>query len=283
MNKLTDIKKHIHQLRPTVAGLFFYHVLPYRKKVILSNMEQVFANHLNQNEIQKLAKAFYSHLAKSLKEMFLMRFMSLKKVASKAELEGLENIEDIVLQKQNMLLLTGHFGNWEFAPIAGILNFEEYKNHFYFIRKTLKIEWIEKILFRRFHQAGLKIISKKNALAEVSDAMEKKAAIVFVMDQHACIKAKDGINVPFFNKDAGTYRSLAMLAKYTKAPVVPVQTYRKDNGKHVLKFHPPLPLLQGENSRDELYKNTLQYNQALESMILEKPEQWLWMHKRWKL
>ncbi len=280
---MNSIKEKVRQLKPTLWGRFFYYCIPYRKQVVLSNMSQAFGDELTDKEIKKLALSFYSHVARCLKENVLMRFMSLKQIKSKARVEGLENIRDIILNNQSMLLLTGHFGNWEFAPIAGILNFEAYRDHFYFIRKAIKVEWLEKILFRRFHKAGLKIISSKNALTDVSEAMEKKAAVVFVLDQHACIRAKDGVAVDFFNKKAGTYRSLAMLANYTNAPVVPVQTYRDSNGIHVLQFHPPLLFIKSDSNRRDQVENTLQYNRALEQMIISHPEQWMWMHKRWKI
>lgn len=278
-----SIKEKVQQLKPTFWGRFFYYCIPYRKTVVLSNMKQAFGDELSDQEIKKLALSFYSHVAKCLKENVLMRFMTLNQIKSKARVEGLENIRDIILNNQSMLLLTGHFGNWEFAPIAGILNFEAYRDHFYFIRKEIKVEWLENILFHRFHRAGLKIISSKNALTEVSEAMDKKAAVVFVLDQHACIRAKDGVAVDFFKKKAGTYRSLAMLANYTNAPVVPVQTFRDSKGKHVLQFHPPLARISTNSNRQDQLENTLLYNRTLESMIIAHPEQWMWMHKRWKI
>lgn len=278
-NSIHDYLKTIH---PTWAGKFFYYCLPYRKKTILNNMHRVFHGILSDREIHYLAQCFYSHLATSLKENFLMRFMSQATIASKAEVIGHEKAMAIAKNHTGLLILTGHFGNWEFAPIAGILNFKQFQGSFYFIRKMLHPKWLEKMVFKRYYLAGLHVIPKKNSLTHVCDALEKNNAVVFVMDQYASLP-KDGVAVEFFGHKTGTYRSLATIARYTNIPVIPAASYRKSNGQHVLKFYDPIPWVSSsEGHHDEIAKNTLLYNQSLERMILAHPEQWLWTHKRWK-
>jgi len=279
---MNNINHYIAQLKPTFAGKFLYYCLPFRKKVVLENMQHVFSETLNADEITKLAKAFYSHMATSLKENILMRFMSEAKIKACAEVIGYEKALAASKQNKGIIIVTGHFGNWEFSPIAGILNFAEFQGRFHFVRKTLEAKWIEKILFRRYLKAGLRVIQKKNALNKVCDALERNDAVVFVMDQHACVDSKDGILVEFFGKKAGTYRSVASIIRYTGVPVLPLVSYRKPDGTHVLEFSDPIPWIEAKSSHEELYLNTLAYNQALEGFVLKHPEQWLWMHRRWK-
>ena len=181
------------------------------------------------------------------------------------------------------MVLTGHFGSWEFAPLGGILNFKQFKGRFHFIRRTLGNKWVERILFRRYYKAGLHVIPKSNALQQVSDALDQNHAVVFVLDQHASLKNKDGIAAEFFGKKAGTYRSLASFSRYTNLPVVPAATYRLPNGRHVLEFFEPIPWQDYGSSHESLYQNTCAYNRAIEKIILKHPEQWLWLHRRWKL
>ena len=273
---------YVRALKPSIAGKFFYYCLPFRKRVVLNNMDIVFGSALTMAEKTNLAQAFYGHLAKSLKENFLMRFWNEDKIKSKAEVIGDEHIEKVLAQEKGALILTGHFGNWEFAPIAGILNFKLLQGRFYFIRKLIGTKWIEKILFSRYYKAGLNVIPKKNSLPQACDALEQNSAVVFVMDQHACLHYKDGIKVDFFGKPAGTYRSLATIARNMEVPVIPAQSYRRKDGTHVLEFYPPLEWIDAEKSREAVLKNTKRYNEQLETMILRFPEQWLWMHKRWK-
>ena len=204
-------------------------------------------------------------------------------MCAQVEVRGHDTILSLARHGKGVLVVTGHFGNWEFAPIGGILNFKAFQGQFHFIRRTLGNKVIERILFRRYYQAGLQVIEQKNALAQVCDALDANHAVVFVLDQHASCVNRDGIAVEFFGEKAGTYRSLASIARYTGLPVVPASTYRKPDGGHVLEFHDPISFRACATTQQTLYENTLAYNQALERIILAHPEQWSWFHKRWKL
>ncbi len=265
------------------AGRLVYHVLPYRRRVILSNIQQVYGDSLNQSQQIHLAKAFYSHLVTSIKEMIELRFMSEQQLCERVDVKGYERLLEVASRGKGVLVLTGHFGNWEFAPLGGILNFKQFQGQFHFIRKLLGNKTIERILFRRYYRAGLNVIPKKNSLSQVCDVLDKNHAVVFVLDQHASLKNRDGIAVEFFGKKAGTYRSLASLARHTGVPVVPAAGYRLSNGRHVLEFFEPIAWQDYNTTQESLYQNTLAYNQAIERMILAHPEQWLWLHKRWKV
>lgn len=265
------------------AGKFIYHCLPYRRKVIQSNIEQVYGQQLSAENKRRLAMAYYSHLAKSIEEGIRLRFMSQEQLKQAVEVKGHQYLLDIAAKKKGVLILTGHFGNWEFAPIGGILNFHQFQGQFHFIRKSIGFKKLEQVLFSRYYQAGLNVIPMKNSLHQVCDALDNNHAVVFVMDQHAILGNRDGIAVEFFGKKAGTYRSLATLARYTGVPVVPAASYRRPDGRHVLEFHQPLYWQEHENTQEAIYQNTLAYNKALEKLVLAHPEQWHWLHKRWKL
>lgn len=260
-----------------------YRFLPYRLAVIKKNIAQVFGDILTTAEQTHLAKAFYSHLFTSIKEMIHLRFLNEKQLCDRVDVVGYERLLAVAEQGKGVLVLTGHFGNWEFAPLGGILNFKQFQGQFHFIRRTLGSKTLERILFRRYFQAGLNVIPKKDSLQQVCDALEKNHAVVFVLDQHASLVNRDGVAAEFFGKKAGTYRSLASFARHTGVPVVPAAGYRLPNGRHVLEFHEPILWQDYPTTQESVYRNTLAYNQALERIILAHPEQWLWLHKRWKL
>lgn len=280
---MTDLANQISALPISKAGRLLYYCLPYRRRVLMANMNQVFADSLSHKLKLHLAKAFYSHLATSIKEAIQMRCMSEEKLRQQVEVRGHERLLAVAAENRGVLVLTGHFGNWEFAPIGGILNFKAFQGQFHFIRRTLANKTIERILFRRYYQAGLNVIAKKNSLQQVCDALDKNHAVVFVLDQHASLVNRDGVAVEFFGKKAGTYRSLATFARHTGVPVIPAASYRLANGRHVLEFHPPIFWQDAPSPQEAIYQNTLAYNQALERIILAHPEQWMWLHKRWKL
>jgi KDO2-lipid IV(A) lauroyltransferase len=280
---VNDSAEKIRALPVSWMGQFIYRYLPYRKKIVHQNIDQVFGNSLTEVQKIHLAKAFYSHLATSCKEMLLLRFMSEKRLRAQVDVRGHERLLAIAAEKKGVLVLTGHFGNWEFAPLGGILNFKQYQGQFHFIRRTLGSKSLERILFRRYYQAGLNVIPKKNSLQQVCQVLEENHAVVFVLDQHASLANRDGVAAEFFGKKAGTYRSLASISCHTRIPVVPAAGYRLPNGRHVLEFHEPIIWQDYATTQESIYRNTLAYNQALERIILAHPEQWMWFHKRWKL
>ena len=280
---MSELTQQIKALPVSLGGRFIYHFLPYRRGLVLANITQVFGNQLDDGQKKHLAKSYYSHLLKSLKETLQLRFMNEQMLRDRVDVKGHELMLSVVAEQKGVLVVTGHFGNWEFAPLGGVLNFKEFKGQFHFIRRTLRIKILERLLFKRYYQAGLNVIPKKNSLEQVCVALEKNHAVIFVLDQHASLVNRDGIAVEFFGKKAGTYRSLATLARHTGIPVVPAAGYRLPNGKHVLEFHEPIRWQDYGTTQESLYHNTLAYNQALERIILKHPEQWNWMHKRWKL
>ena len=280
---MTELIQQIKALRVTRAGRFLYSFIGYRKALVLANINQVYGDKLSKAEQVHLAKAYYSHLVTSLREAMQLRFISDQKLKSKVQVVGHEHMLAVVAQQKGVLVVTGHFGNWEFAPLGGVLNFKEFQGQFHFIRRTLRFKALERILFKNYYKVGLNVIPKKNSLDRVCMALEQNHAVIFVLDQHASIANRDGIAVEFFGKKAGTYRSLATLARHTGVPVIPAAGYRLPNGQHVLEFHAPIPWQDYGTTQESLYQNTLAYNQALEHIVLANPAQWNWMHRRWKL
>lgn len=278
-----DAATQIAQLPISRLGRWAYRLLPYRRKIVLNNIDQVYGDQLNVEQKKHLAQAFYSHLLTSIKETFQLRFMSDSTVRGRVTVKGYERLLEIATQGQGVLVLTAHVGSWEFAPLGGILNFEQFKGHFHFIRRRLGWKFIERILFQRYYRAGLNVIPKQDALHLVKNALDQNHAVVFVLDQHASLASRDGVAVEFFGKKAGTYRSLASLSRHTGLPVVPAAGYRLPNGQHVLEFYDPILWQEYPTNQESIYQNTLAYNQALERIILAHPEQWMWMHRRWKL
>jgi len=271
----------ISRLKPTLIGSAVFSLLPVRRRVVMENLQRVFGDRLGEAELRRLARCFYGHFAKTIAENLTMVASSERHIARKVDVLGVEHVLEAADQGKGVLVLTGHFGNWELSAVAAMLQFRQYQNRFHVIRKSLS-PGLEDMVFSRFRKAGLRIISPVNALASVFGALERNDVVIFIMDQHAVVGSK-AIAVEFFGRDAGTNRSLALVARKSGAPVVPASSYRKPGGRHVMQFHPPLDWISADSSREEIYLNTLGYNRVLEEFVLAHPDQWLWAHRRWKI
>ncbi len=261
-------------------GRFIYHFLPLRRRIVMDNLRRVFGDTLSERRIAEIAQAFYAHLAKFLLEFLRLAFMNDAQKAKLVRIEGLEHLAAARELGKGVLLLTGHFGNWEVSTVAGMSQFRQYRGLLHFIRRPLKPKWFNDLVMRRFRKAGFGTLEKSGSLDEILALLEDNRIVVAIFDQFAILKYS--VRSEFFGHPAHTFKSLAVLAQCTGAPVVPSSSWREPDGTHVLLFEPPVEVLTEGRTRDLVAKNTKRFNEALERIILRHPEQWIWMHKRWK-
>lgn len=267
-------------IQPSRGGRFLYRWLPYRRQVILDNLTRVYGAQVSQQQIQLLAQAHYGHLLKLLKELLQFRFLSTQQKKDIVKVEGVPEMIQAFEAGKGVLILTGHFGNFEVSTVAGIEHFPQVKGRIHFLRRPIKPKWLSDLLTRRFNQAGFGVVGRRGSLEEIVETLERGDAVVFPFDQYA--RRPEGIEVEFFGYAAGTYKSMALIALATGAPVLPAASWREPDGTHVLQFLPPLIPIVDEDVGVEIKRNTRAFNQALELAIVKHPEQWWWVHRRWK-
>ncbi len=280
--RLELLRKRIHKIKSSWLGRLLFYGIRFRRQVVLDNLKRVFGDALSDQEQRHLAILFYGHLMRTFFENIAHSWMNEDQIRARVRLEGVEHLLGAVDQGKGILLLTGHFGNWEIAPMGGIAHFPQFKGRLHILRRQIVNKVIEKILFRRFYAIGLDIIPKRSSLGRVMDSLSKNDTVAFIMDQYAR-PGREGILVPFFGQEAGTFKSLAMVARSSESPVLPTVSWREPTGQHVMRFLKPLRWIEHEDADQEVYLNTQQYNHILEGFVLDHPEQWLWLHKRWKI
>lgn len=262
-------------------GKLLYYLLPYRRGVVLGNFRRVFGDYLPPPEILKLVQAYYAHYVRFLLEFIRLPFMSAECRKSWIRLENTESPIRAHQQGKGILLLTGHFGNFEVASVVGLTQFPQYQGLLHFVRRPLKPKFLNDLVTRRFRRAGFGTLAKRGSLDAILNLLAGGAIIVYAFDQHA--GKSDGITVDFFGHPAGTFKSVALLALTTGAPVIPVSSWREPDGSHVLRFEDPLPLIECPDAGEAIRRNTQAYNAVIERLLLRHPEQWIWMHRRWKV
>jgi len=263
-----------------LSGRIVYRLLPFRRGVVLDNMQRVFGASVAEDEIVRLAQAHYAHMWRLLLEFLWFPLLTQTRRASLARVENIDVLLDAHALGKGVLILTGHFGNFEVATAAGIARFPQARGHFHFIRRPFKPRWLEDFVYSRSRRLGFGSLPKRGSLDLFIDRLNAGDIIVFPFDQYAA--GRDGIQVEFFGHPAGTFRSLAIIARATGAPVLPASAWREPNGRHVLRFEQPVTPIECEDYDEEIRLNTRAYNAALERLILRHPEQWWWMHRRWK-
>ena len=263
-----------------LAGRLLYHLLPLRRAIVLANLRRVYGAALPEADIVALAQAHYAHLWRLAGEFLRFRWLTSEKKSALVRVENIDAFIAAFRQRKGVLVLTGHFGNWEVATLAGIANYPEVSGRFHFVRRPIKPAWLDALVTQRFEKGGFGVIGKRGSLDRILDRLTAGDVIVFPFDQHA--GPPDGIEVDFFGHPAWTFKSLAIIAMATGAPVMPATSWREPDGSHVLRFSEPIAPVVSDDSSEAIRLNTRAYNAALERLILARPDQWYWVHRRWK-
>lgn len=262
------------------SGRVFFHLLPVRRRVIVENLRRVFGAAVPPAEIERLAQAHYAHLWRLAVEFFRFRWLADARKRALVSVENLDVFAREFRRGKGVLVLTGHFGNWEVATVAGIQRHPEVRGRFHFVRRPIKPRWLDALVTRRFEKSGFGVIGKRGSLERIVALLERGDVVVFPFDQYA--GGADGIDVEFFGEPAGTFRSLAVIALATGAPVLPAACWRTGDGRHVLRFEEPVAAVDVERVDEAIARTTRAYNAALERLVVRHPEQWWWVHRRWK-
>jgi KDO2-lipid IV(A) lauroyltransferase len=263
-----------------LAGRVLYKLLPIRRAVIVENLRRVFGPHVPADEIARLAQSHYAHLWQLGREFLRFRWLSTEAKRKLVRVDNVATFVDAFHRGKGVLILTGHFGNWEVATIAGLQHYPEVRGRFHFVRRPIKPRWLDALVTRRFNAWGFGVVAKRGSLDRIVSLLERGDIVVFPFDQFAA--GADGIDVEFFGEAVGTFKSLAVIALATGAPVLPAACWRETDGRHVLRFEAPVPPVDVANTNEAIVRTTRAYNAALERLVVRHPEQWWWVHRRWR-
>jgi Kdo2-lipid IVA lauroyltransferase/acyltransferase len=209
--------------------------------------------------------------------MFTTRLVHIDTWADYCELENFQEVLALLLKRdQGLLLLTGHFGNWEILGyVLATLGF-----HTTSIARPLDNKYVNDWMLGIREKKGQKIIAKKGATEEVTAALAQRGAVGFIADQNAGPK---GIFVDFFNRKASTHKSIGLVAMQYKVPIVIGYARRVgDQFKFRVGAQDIIYPADWENQDDPLRYITQRYTHAIQDFVMKDPGQYLWAHRRWK-
>jgi Kdo2-lipid IVA lauroyltransferase/acyltransferase len=192
-------------------------------------------------------------------------------------LVGFEHYETAVKRGQGVIFLTGHFGSWELSCFAHSLHGHPMK----FVVREIDNARVERLIGSYRERAGNTPIEKRHASRDILRALRNNETIGILVDQNTT--RDEGVFVDFFGIPAATTPAIATLALRTGAAVVPgFLIWDRKTRKHRLHFDPPMELITTGDPARDILENTRACNAVLERMIRLYPDQWLWIHRRWK-
>lgn len=190
--------------------------------------------------------------------------------------DGFENYTRAASQGQGVLFLTAHFGNWELGSFAhGI-----YGHPCSFVVREMDNPLIDALINRTRCLSGGKAIEKKDSARYVLRAFERGEAVGVLMDQN--MLPNEGVFVDFFGRPACTTTGPARIARKTGVPIVlGLVIWDSKATKYTLRFD-PVEWIKREDPEEEILANTANFTRLIEEYARRYPDQWLWVHRRWK-
>jgi KDO2-lipid IV(A) lauroyltransferase len=257
-----------------ILNFFFQHVLKYRRKVIFDNLHHAFPEK-TEEEIITIARKFYRHLTDIILEAVKMHGMSEKEMRRRVKFTGLEQFEKLYIQNKSFIVLSMHYNNWEWTsglqlqtkhkaltlynPIRGNQALENFILH-------SREKWGGKCV--PVHKAGRAVLEFNRA--------GKPTLLGLVADQTPNATSK--FWTVFLNREAPFFSGPVKIAKRANQPVFFHQIRKTGRGKYEMIFTPLC-----ENPKEiESEEILLRYVRKMEKTIREKPEYYLWSHRRWK-
>ena len=229
---------------------------------------------LAEPEREHIVAGVYDTLARSL--LCFARFPRLTRdnIGAWIRYEGFEHYENAIARGKGVLFLTAHLGNWELSALAHGL----YGYPMHIVVRPLDNPRLDRLVTRYRTLSGNRIIEKSESPRRIFEALHANQAVGMLIDQNA--SPDNGVFVDFFGMKACASTGLAKIALRTGAAVIPgFALWEEREQRFVLRFWPPIEMTL---SSDDVHVNTQRMHTVLEQIIRRYPDQWLWIHRRWK-
>ncbi len=233
------------------------------------NLKKAFQN-LNFEERKRVIEKMWNNLGRTSAEFFNIK--TLIKDEDRIKIKGKNVIEKY--KNQGVIYVSGHLANWEIIPIA-------------IMRKDKKVAAVfresNNFLFNNWMIKQRKLITKNqfskgiSGTKEILNFLKNKGSVAMLVDQ----KLSNGVKAKFFKMNAMTASVPATLALKYRYPIVPLNVRRIKNVTFEIEFFPSIEINESGNLEEDILNFTNKINQFLEEKIIEKPEEWFWLHNRW--
>lgn len=246
------------------------------RRVGMRNLELAFPDK-STGARRKIVRRVFSSLGRQFAEVCLFPHYTRENVSKTVIYDGFENFDRASQRGKGVLFLTGHIGGWELSAFAHSL----YGHPLHFVMRPLDNPYLDAMVrqYRTMH--GNTPILKDDPVRELLRAMKAGATVGILIDTN--MTPPEGVFVDFFGIPACTASGLARIALRTDAAVVPGFTvWDPVLRKYRLRFDPAVQLIRTGNNDSDIVANTAQFTKIIEEVVRRYPDQWLWVHRRWK-
>jgi KDO2-lipid IV(A) lauroyltransferase len=247
-----------------------------RWDTVLGNLRRAYGEQLPDRELRALARRNFEHYGESAVEFLRLPLLTRENLERHVEFRGEERLREALAQGRGAIVLCGHYGNWDLTAVAQALRGMQA----HVISKEARVRALNEVWMTVRREKGVAFLPPSDSSFAVVRALKRGGTVVVVMDQHR--PHAEGVVARFFGLPASTLRTAAVLALRLGCPVLPIEGYRAARGRHRIEIGAPIPVRQGRDPEDSVLLTTQAYNDAIEGIVRRHPEQWAWIHRRWK-
>jgi KDO2-lipid IV(A) lauroyltransferase len=258
-----------------VLAFLFFCFIPIRKEVVFKNLKTAFPeNDLRTNK--KLAFKIYLSFAITLVEIMYLPYMKKEELTKSVECTNPELIVEKYKEGKGVILLSSHFGNWEFVAISVAIQIQlPFSVIVKPLRNPLVYEWMNRARIK----FGNEVVPLGISIRKTYQTLKEKKIVAMVADQRG---PREGIKIDFFGKKVSVYTGPAALVLKTGAPLICGIPIRQKDYKYKIALVEISLHNLPDGEEEKILEISQRYISYLENVIRKNPEQWLWMHNRWK-
>ena len=255
-------------------GMLAYRLASQQRRLACEHIQQAL-DITDEHTIKTIVQNCFLNLGKNMAEFMLLPRMNSKLLQQFVSFEGILHVEKALAKGNGAIILTGHFGNWELlaasisntvAPLTPIV-------------RELRSPRLNAFVSKYREKAGYSTIDRNTGVRQALRCLRNNNLLGIVADVDTSV---NGVFVDFFGIPAYTPYSPIAFALKTGAAILPSFIIRQPDGTHQVIIEAPLILERCDDKEKELVINTQKYTKVIESYIRKNPEQWIWMHQRWK-
>lgn len=256
------------------VGSLGYRMFPRYRRVAIQNLTQVFGQEWEMPRIRRTAREVFRHIGMNLMEFLRFPGMDAERLARMVHIEGEEFAREALEGGNGVLAITSHYGNFELFAAAMVQRGYPLS----VIARNADDQATNDLINGLREGKGYHVLPRDNAARRSIAILRHNEVLGVLPDQNDI----SGIFVPFFGRLAATSVGPATMALRTGAAVLPAFIHRRADNTHVVKIYPALRYEKTGNREADVRHLTIAINNAIERAIREHPEQWFWLHNRWK-
>ncbi len=226
--------------------------------------------------VDRIVRGMYEHIGLMAVEMLIMpRLLKGGELARRTIIEGKDVLDRLLERKRGVIVVLGHQMNWEWGGVASTRAGIPLNS----VYRPIENPYIDRFLNRFRQLAGQKVLSKYEPAAAYAEILRRNEILVLLADQDA---HADGIFVPYFGRPASTAKGPALFALRQRVPIVCCEIWRDPDGTHHVRYGDPIEPDEFGGGKEGVKRLTAAYVRRIEEYVRRHPEQWVWLHRRWK-